>query len=265
MKNTILFVLSLMALLSTAVNASNYHGRNPYVKPKAIDITIVGEYGQRLPLYQTHGGYRVNKAYLQALRGQHYAIEVRNNTHKRVGFVIAVDGRNVITGRASYLKSNEKMYVLNPYQVSTIRGWRSSGNTINRFYFSDEIDSYAAAFGDHSAMGVIAVAAFNEQRPSHPPHNIANKNGKQPQARGAANAQAGTGWGEVEHSPTRQVRFVAKSHPFAKHLIKYEWHQSLCDKGIIDCHIHQLSKGRKNRLWDTDGYAPPPRRLSISR
>jgi len=39
---------------------------------------------------------------------------------------------------------------------------RSAQDKINRFYFTDVPDSYAAAFGDESAMGVIAVAAIRK-------------------------------------------------------------------------------------------------------
>lgn len=260
MKYWIFVIAGLSVLFNVPkANADHYHHAKPYPQPNKIEVAVIDEYGYRLPLYETEGGYRLKKSYVQALRGQEYSIEVRNNTARRVGFVVAVDGRNIITGRPSYLKSHEKMYILKPHERSTFRGFRSSKHTINRFYFTDEANSYAAAFGDHSAMGVIAVAAFYEKRPVHPPHSIGNKQHKR-NGSTAARSQPGTGWGDTEYSPTKKVKFIAQKKPFAKHLIKYEWHRSLCEKGIIHCHQNSHSIGRSNRLWDNDQYAPPPRR-----
>ena len=60
------------------------------------------------------------------------------------------------------LRADERMYVLPPHESATYEGWRTERDTVNRFYFTEPGDSYAAAFGDRSAMGVIAVAAFRE-------------------------------------------------------------------------------------------------------
>jgi len=40
-------------------------------------------------------------------------IEVKNRLNRRVGLVIAVDGRNIISGTKSWLRNNERMYILN--------------------------------------------------------------------------------------------------------------------------------------------------------
>ena len=50
------------------------------------------------------------------------------------------------------------MYILEPYGQGEFKGWRTNLDSINRFYFTDVADSYAAAFHDESAMGVIGVA-----------------------------------------------------------------------------------------------------------
>lgn len=257
MKNWIFVLVSVVAL-STGFFAKAEHYHQDNFHQSKVAVTIVDEYGYRLPLYNVLDSSAVKKSYIQALPGQRYSIEVRNNTHERVGFVIAVDGRNIITGKPSYLKSKEKMYILDPYQVSTFRGWRSSANTVNRFYFTDSGASYAGAFSDYSAMGVIAVAAFYEKYRHQPPHVIGNKNAKQRQQHNPqARQEAGTGWGESEHSPTSKTTFNPQRHPFTKQLIKYAWHQTLCEKEIIPCYRHRGSDSRTNRLWD-DEYAPPP-------
>ena len=105
------------------------------------------------------------KAYLEAAKGLNYSGQIRNRSNERIGVVFAVDVRNVISGDRSNLSPNERMYVLGPYQQESYEGWRTGKNRVNRFYFTDEGDSYAGAWDDYSAMGVIAVAAFRENAP----------------------------------------------------------------------------------------------------
>jgi hypothetical protein len=65
--------------------------------------------------------------------------------------------------------------------------------------------------------------------------------------------QAGTGFGETTYSPARQVQFEPENVVAEKIIMKYEWRQELCKKGIIGC-------GPKNRLWpDGGGFAPVPK------
>ena len=54
-----------------------------------------------------------------------------------------VDGRNIITGKQSWLKSDERMYILEPYAQGEFKGWRTGADRINRFYFTSAADSYA--------------------------------------------------------------------------------------------------------------------------
>jgi hypothetical protein len=261
MKHWTFIVISLLVLAIEPAQAKGDYHYPQQQNNQQIEVTIIDQSGYRLPLYDADGSYQLKKSYLQALRNQEYSIEVRNKTARRVGFVIAVDGRNIITGKQSYLTSSEKMYILGGHQVSTFRGWRSSSQTINRFYFTNENDSYSAAFNDYSAMGVIAVAAFFEKRPIRPPHTIGNRNKSNKHNNSTASRRSpGTGWGDKEHSPTTQVRFKAQSRPFAKHLIKYEWHKRLCKMGIIHCNQHNDNQQYGNRLWDNNGYAQPPKR-----
>jgi len=129
-----------------------------------VEIEVIGDRGRSLSEYPLESEDRpgIYKAYLEAKRGQNYSIQIRNRTNQRVGVVVAVDGRNIISGARSELRSDERMYVLGPYQKETYEGWRTGKNRVNRFYFTDAGDSYSGAWGDYSAMGVIAVAAFRE-------------------------------------------------------------------------------------------------------
>lgn len=252
-----------------------------------VDVDVVGDNRGSLPEYKIvpRGHYNTHRAYVQAVQGERYAIRVTNNTGDRIGLVIAVDGRNVVSGRKSQLRPNERMYILPPHGSGTFEGWRTERNTVNRFYFTDPGDSYAGAFGDFSAMGVIAVAVYREKyaprervyervvperdergyfdrspepqgkgedsdlrKPSTPapaPKTMA------PRERGE---EAGTGFGEERYSPSKKVEFQPEPRVAERHFLKYEWRETLCKKGIIDC------RWPKNRFWDDedDDYAPYP-------
>ena len=117
-----------------------------------VDVSIITESGHSLPFYPHRSTHGVKKVYAEAVRGDHYRIVVRNNLNRRVGVVVAVDGRNIISGQKSWLGDGERMYVLDPHAVNEYSGWRTGQDRVNRFFFTDVPDSYAAAFGDQSAM-----------------------------------------------------------------------------------------------------------------
>ena len=78
--------------------------------------------------------------------------------------VIAIDGRNIISGKKSDLKNNEAMYIVDGNDYGEYDGWRTSGGRVHQFYFTDVAYSYAMrTFSDSSAMGVIAVAVYREK------------------------------------------------------------------------------------------------------
>src|SRR5512143_803658 len=60
------------------------------------------------------GQTRIIKKYLEAKKGENYVIVIRNNSPERIGVVIAVDGRNIISGSRTDLKNSETMYIVNP-------------------------------------------------------------------------------------------------------------------------------------------------------
>jgi len=128
-----------------------------------VDVQILVE-GGTAPLYFVPG--RWDRRYFQAFRGRHYALRVHNRTGQRVGVVIAVDGLNVVNGERSSLTRFEPMYVLDPYESATIRGWRTSLEQVRQFVFVDEERSYAERTGQANGdMGWIRVLSFAEQRP----------------------------------------------------------------------------------------------------
>jgi hypothetical protein len=233
----------------------------------AVEVSIVNDNGWSLPFYTMKSRHTLKKVYAEAVKGDHYRIIVKNRLDRRVGVVIAVDGRNIISGQKSWLKNTERMYILDPYGTNEYSGWRTGQDQVNRFYFTDVPDSYAAAFGDESAMGVISVAVYPEIRRYEPPPDLSySSSGKRsqdgikgkasPSPSAEASENAGTGFGREEYSPSRRVHFDPEKIAVESILIKYEWRDTLCRKKIINC--GRTYGHSYNRLWDGDGFAPPP-------
>jgi hypothetical protein len=204
-----------------------------------------------------------NRSYVVARNNERYMIRVHNRSNERVGLVIAVDGRNIISGRQSSLSSHERMYILEPYQTGQYEGWRTGQNRVNRFYFTSMGDSYAAAWGDHSAMGVIAVAAYKSQRRDVFRPGPGQKKTRPLDQHGAREfkKEPGTGFGETEWAPSRTVQFMPMATAFTRQFIKYEYVATLCKRGVINCRENRGPRER-NRFWPDDhrnyGFAPFP-------
>ena len=134
--------------------------------PVSIEIVDAnGHVFREFPVNARDGALR---SYLQAEKGARYQVRVRNATGERLGLVIAVDGRNIINGAKSDLARTEPMYVLDAWGTQDYAGWRANLDAINEFHFTEWSDSYADAFGDRSAGGVIAVAVYGEVAPPSP-------------------------------------------------------------------------------------------------
>jgi hypothetical protein len=234
--------------------------------PSPVSIEIVGTDGRLFREFPVNTQDGALRSYLQADKGARYQVRVRNTSGQRLGLVIAVDGRNIINGGKSDLARTEPMYVLAPYATAAYAGWRANLDAINEFYFTDWNDSYAEAFGDRSARGVIAIAVYGEVSPPAPvqqPYSESDRNAgaAAPAARATEKSDArrdeapGTGYGDRRVDHAVQVEFVAQSNPDSRHFIKYEWRETLCRKHLLEC-------GEKNRFWDesTLGFAPPPPR-----
>ncbi len=236
------------------------------------DVRILSDSGEAFPKYRTYPGrHQEGKFfYMEAVKGQRYAIQVTNRSGRRIAVAIAVDGRNIIDGKKSDLKRTERMYIIGPYETSTFEGWRTGMDRTNRFYFTEQPDSYAEkVFADASAMGTIALAVYREKLSEIVPDSGRSSRMKDAPA-GAApcapgerrsadglelkkNEQAGTGFGETTYSPAYVVHFNPEHTVAEKIVLKYEWRSELLRKGIIPC-------GPKNRFWPDDyEFAPIPK------
>ena len=258
MKKWLLIFLCL-PLLAGAVQAGGFD-------PDDVVIQVVGDERGVLREIPAGGHGKVERAYVVARRGERYRIRVRNRTGERIGLVIAVDGRNIITGRKSWLGRHEAKYVLGPWESAEYEGWRTARNRVHRFYFTDAADSYAEAWGDDTAMGVIAVAVYREKR-HHRPKKWAQRREGLHRPRAEA-ARPGTGFGEGTWSPSRRVDFEPRKKPALKKFIKYEWRSTLCRRGLITCRHHRHNRFWPDDDWDDDPddrFAPPPWQLQMDR
>jgi len=260
--------IAVLAVIIGTAGAGPACAHSRPVLPGEVCIEVVSDRGavfQAIPHKDfRQGGTRVSKSYLEARKRENYGIVITNRTPERVGVVIAVDGRNIITGKRSDLRNNESLYIVNAYETVRYDGWRTSREEVDRFYFTDAADSYSVkTFADSSAMGVIAMAVYREKE-QRPPQEEKREGQAPPAAPSAGassksaagklyNESAGTGFGDAQHSPVIIVQFEPERDPVQKTLIKYEWREALCRQGLLAC-------GREsgNRLWDDNGYAPYP-------
>lgn len=250
-----------------------------------VDVQVLVE-GRTAPLYFAPG--RFDRHYFQAFRGRHYSLALRNNSSRRIGVLIAVDGLNVVNGSRSSLSRNEAMYVLDPWENATIKGWRTSTREVRRFVFVDEERSYAERTGQANGdLGWIRVLAFAERGQGFRPYDEPQVRDDQP-GRGdprtfkgepapqdtrqrspeaaprsqmgfeseRENSNPGTGWGERSWDPVRRTWFEAESHATDHLVLRYEYASGLRALGI-------RPGWDRDRLRDRErgelGFSQPPR------
>jgi len=261
------YILVLCMVLAIPLLAWTHVG-----KENVVDVRIVADNGSEFSKHRVYPRCQQegNFFYVEAVKGDRYSIQVTNKSGRRVGVVVAVDGRNIISAKKSDLKRNERMYIIGPHETNIFEGWRTAMDTTNRFYFTEQSDSYAEkVFGDASAMGTIALAVYKERIPEIVPYSDKPSRmnespaGAAPSASGESRSadkaklqkgeEAGTGFGETTYSPARVVQFEPEHRAAEKIVLKYEWRSELCRKGIISC-------DPKNRFWpDDQEFAPIPK------
>ena len=97
----------------------------------AVSVQVDGRQASLYPAPDGSGRY-----YLEARTGSRYAVALANRTGERVGVVLTVDGLNAISGEQD--KGRGRMYVLDPWQSTSVQGWRSSLQEVRQFTFVDE-------------------------------------------------------------------------------------------------------------------------------
>jgi hypothetical protein len=244
------------------------------VEVKLEDRTL----GRNIPLHRYDG-----RLYAAGEPGHRYAIRISNRTGERVLAVVSVDGVNVVTGETA--NPGQSGYVLEPWQSTTINGWRKNMSEIAAFNFAPLPESYAARTGRPHDVGVIGVAVFEERRdyrqyddeialskrePGAAP--FAGAKPAAPSTRDQAAAESanavpgrqrseeklGTGHGEREWSHARQTQFVrASSQPAEVNAIWYDSRRNLIAAGILPPPYRHYAERGDARPFP--GFVPDPR------
>lgn len=156
---------STLLLAGLALAAVPAHAYSPYPLPRAgslvqVEVRVDGGYS---PLYVAPDGS--GRFYVEARKGAAYDVILSNRSPERLGVVLVVDGLNVVSGeRAEASSPRNRMYILDAWGQTTVRGWRTSLSEVRRFTFVDEQTSYAARAGKaNRKMGWVEVGVFREQ------------------------------------------------------------------------------------------------------
>jgi len=295
MRHALIAVFLGTAGLAQAVPASAHPSY--WESPSSLVSVSVEVEGGAVPLYPAPDGS--GRFYLEARQGARYAVTLANRTHERLGVVLTVDGLNAISGDRDRTFAGAgptgRMYVLQPWDSASIKGWRTSLEDVRRFTFVDERASYAARSGKaNSRMGWIEVAVYRERpRPyvSHPdpvygtdPYEGGARDEKRQRSSDAGHADAeeadrsaktareappstqpgpaggypGTGWGPREVDPAMVVDFEPLAGPAEKITLRYEYGSALRALGILPSPWWARDRLRE-REAGREGFAPPPR------
>jgi len=227
----------------------------------AVSVSIDGQAAALYPAPDGSGRF-----YVEARPGSRYSVTLRNRTGERLGAVLAVDGLNVISGSRD--TGRGRMYVLDPWQGTTVQGWRTSLDEVRRFRFVDEQASYAARSGKaNGKLGWIELAVYRERRlePAREREEAADRVGPAPAggAPAAASAEArakgfpGTGWGEAARDEVVLVSFEPEPSACERIALRYEYRPALVALGVLppasrpDDRLHERERGEL-------GFAAPP-------
>lgn len=219
--------------------------------------------------------------------GERYAIRIDNDSNERVEVVVAVDGRDVVSGKVADA-TRQRGYVVQPFGSVVIDGFRRSHDHVAAFRFTDVEDSFSGRMGTGHQAGNITVAVFREQASARPMKQIARgaasseskRSADAPAPKSAAPSTSraapmrehrgeklGTQFGETMVSRVVEVPFVRRAHktPDQRLAVQYDSAERLVARGVpIDFAIArpiQVDDGSwPSARSDSRFTAPPPRR-----
>jgi len=260
--------------------------------PYTLEVLVDGR-----PLAELYGHGR---HYVEASAGREYSLRLTNNTGRRVGIAVSVDGLNSIDARTTTAQAGSK-WILGPYESIVLDGWQTSSALARQFFFTTEKGSYGAWLGKTANLGVIAAVVFRERLPetdqpmlfrergapaapeskaegrgssgAPPPPRPAPAEPGRAGARADADALPGgsqaplsdqyaaTGIGrEVDHQIER-VRFDAERSAAACLEIRYEYRPALVKLGLLPRVRPSDPLDRRERAHGFEpGFAPDPYR-----
>lgn len=260
--------------------ARTWHRPPPVVEP--VRVSLESEHGASLPTVMHHGA-----TFVAGEVGERYAIRIDNPTHERVEVVVAVDGRDVVSGKVADA-ARQRGYVVQPFGSVVIDGFRRSHEHVAAFRFTDVADSFSGRMGTGHQAGTITVAVFRERAAQRPTKQLARPSTRPTESKRSADAGAatsapktssaapmrrhhgaeklGTEFGETMVSAVVEVPFVRRAHNRADQrlALQYDSAERLIARGVpIDTMLAQPIQ-LDDRSWpsartDSRFTAPPPR------
>ncbi|HEV8659796.1 MAG TPA: hypothetical protein VGS96_14390 [Thermoanaerobaculia bacterium] len=194
--------------------------------------------------------------YVEAIRGESYALRITNPMPYRVAVALSVDGLNTIDARHTDAWSAAK-WVVGPYESTVISGWQVSDRTARRFFFTGENDSYGAALGKTENLGVIEAVFFPERHREITVYAPRSKAEAAPEAQRATPSDdyAATGMGERTGHEVERVDIDLERRPVASVRIRYEFRPQLIKLGVFTYDPMQ----RRERAKGFERFCPEPK------
>ena len=129
----------------------------PAPPPAHVAVEVEGESGARLPTFAYQG-----QSFVLGSFGQAYAIRLSNQSPGRVEVVVAVDGRDAVSGQPTDLVRH-RGYVIPAWGTLRVQGFRNSMDSVATFRFTDPGDAYSSRMGSPGQNGTISVAVYAER------------------------------------------------------------------------------------------------------
>jgi len=195
--------------------------------------------------------------YVEGRYGSEFSINLENNSFYPIKAVFSVDGLNIITGNTDFNQG----YIIEPFSLLTIPGWKSDTYTARKFIFSSKSNSYNEhnLNGNPDNIGVIGVMLFESElknptkinwiedellsrrvsngvnfKSYYPPISFSAAVDNTSCVTGAATTyqEIGTGFGDSIQFPTRISDKKFLTSPFETRMIYYDSRKGLERRGI---------------------------------
>lgn len=196
------------------------------MKGRIVEFDVVVD-GRKVTEYN----HRTEGAFIEHVTGKEFALRLRNLTDNRILVIPSVDGISALDGEvASY---DSPGYVLRPNQTADIRGWRRGNDSVAKFFFADEGDSYGARVGKSENLGIMGLAVYEEKRPKAF-ERVRRRSMSLDSGVAVAAGPMGTGFGEEVSDRVDTTTFrKATSSPAEVLTVRYELRQKLVEMGLV--------------------------------
>ncbi len=254
------FILTaILVIASGSLNGSPVRSRSP------LELTVLTQ-GSPSRVYSHQGRF-----YIEARKGAEFSIRLTNHSAGRIAVALTVDGLNTIDARHTTPQQASK-WVLAPWQTVTIDGWQINRNQARKFYFTTEDDSYGAALGRKTDLGIISAAVFREIPPVTPIYRAESRSRDtgSPAPRSAlksecqssadsatADEYAATGMGQAVSHRVHRVNLQLEPTPCQSIGIRYEFRPVLVRLGVLPAVPDPLLRRERAHGFDTS-FCPQP-------